>query len=290
MIRSIPSTLRAGTADLPVVPPWMQAWCILFLGPILAWVETRMSRSVLSRCADHPLVHLGIRYDPSVVVDACASFHADVSGPGAPITFTIEQLVRAEIVRVWAESCSDRDREWLLTTNLVVRWFVGISLFAPQIPDHTTLARFNTWMRQHAPDAWFRDVLRFLGQVDPEDSATTPQILDTFGMAAPVAWPPRTANLLLALCDDLIRHWQSDAPPAHGAAGHPAPCPRPHPAPPALSRCRRSSGSARAGRRAEPAPACLSDAVSVARGARPPPSGQPHPRRSGEGDRRRRDV
>ena len=46
MIRSIPSTLRAGTADLPVVPPWMQAWCILFLGPILAWVETRMSRSV----------------------------------------------------------------------------------------------------------------------------------------------------------------------------------------------------------------------------------------------------
>ena len=212
MIRSIPSTLRAGTADLPVVPPWMQAWCILFLGPILVWVETRMSRSVLSRCADHPLVHLGIRYDPSVVVDACASFHADVSGPGAPITFTIEQLVRAEIVRVWAESCSDRDLEWLLTTNFVVRWFVGISLFAPQIPDHTTLARFNTWMRQHAPDAWFRDVLRFLGQVDPEDAATTPQILDTFGMAAPVAWPPRTANLLLALCDDLIRHWQSDAP------------------------------------------------------------------------------
>jgi hypothetical protein len=67
-------------------------------------------------------------------------------------------------------------------------------------------------MRQHAPHAWFRDGLRFLDQVDPEDPATTPQIVDTFGMAAPVAWPPRTANLLLALCDDLIRHWQAPAP------------------------------------------------------------------------------
>ena len=76
--------------------------------------------AILARCADHPLVHLGIRYDPSVVVDACASFHADVSGPGAPITFTIEHLVRAEIVRVWAESCSDRDLEWHLTSNLLL--------------------------------------------------------------------------------------------------------------------------------------------------------------------------
>jgi hypothetical protein len=212
MLRSIPRTLRAGTADVPVVPPWMQAWCILFLGPILAWAETRIYRAVLTRCADHPLVQVGTRYDPAAVVAACAGFHAEVGGPGAPITFTIEQLVRAEIVRVWAESCADRDLEWHLATNLVVRWFVGISLFAPQIPDHTTLERFHVWMRQHAPDAWFRDVLRFLDQVDPEDPATTPQIVDTFGMAAPVAWPPRTANLLLDLCDDLIRHWEAHAP------------------------------------------------------------------------------
>ena len=46
MIRSIPSTLRAGTADLPVVPPWMQTWVILFLGPILAWAETRIYRTL----------------------------------------------------------------------------------------------------------------------------------------------------------------------------------------------------------------------------------------------------
>lgn len=31
-------------------------------------------------------------------------------------------------------------------------------------------------------------------------------------MAAPVAWPPRVANLLLALCDDLVRAWLAHAP------------------------------------------------------------------------------
>jgi hypothetical protein len=89
---------------------------------------------------------------------------------------------------------------------------VGLALFAPRVPAHTTLQRFHTWMRQHVPDALFQDVLAFLDRVDPEDPGATPQILDTFGMAAPVAWPPRVANLLLDLCDDLIHAWQTHAP------------------------------------------------------------------------------
>ena len=125
MIRSIPPTLRAGTPDLPAVPRWMQVWIVLFLGPILTWAETRIYRVVLTQAADHPLVQIGLHYDPSAVVAACAGFHAAADGPGAPSTFTIEQLVRAEIVRAWAEACSDRDLESLLVTNLVVRWFVG---------------------------------------------------------------------------------------------------------------------------------------------------------------------
>jgi hypothetical protein len=187
-------------------------WIILFLEAILVWAETRIYRSILTQGADHPLVQIGIQYDPSAVVAACADFRADPDTPGAPPTFTVEQFVRAEIVRAWAESCSDRDLEWHLISNLRVRWFVGISLFAPRVPDPTTLERVHVWMRDHAPDAWFRDVGRFLGQVDPEDPVTTPQILDTFGMAAPVAWPPRGANLLLALSDDVIRAWMAHAP------------------------------------------------------------------------------
>lgn len=212
VLRSIPPTLRAGTLDLPAVPLWLQAWLLTFLGPVLSWAETRIYRHILAQCANHPLVQLGLHYDPAPVIAACASFRAPPGRPGAPPDFTVEQLVRAEIVRAWAECCSERDLEWLLISNLVVRWFVGLSLFAPRVPDHTTLKRFHTWMRHNAPDALFEDVLRFLQRVDPEDAQSTPQILDTFGLAAPVEWPPRIANLLLELCDDLVRAWLSRAP------------------------------------------------------------------------------
>jgi len=99
VIRRIPPTLRAGTPDLPAMPPWMQVWIIIFLGPILTWAENRIYRVMLTQSADHPLVQIGLHYDPSAVVAACTGFHATADGPGAPATFTIEQLVRAEIVR-----------------------------------------------------------------------------------------------------------------------------------------------------------------------------------------------
>lgn len=212
MVRSIPPTLRAGTLDLPAVPPWLLPWLLLFLGPILVWAETRIFRRLLAQFADHPLVQLGLHYDPAPVVAACSAFRAPPGRPGAPPEFTVEQLVRAEIVRAWAQACSERDLEWHLGSNLVVRWFVGLSLFAPRVPDHSTLERFHAWMRQHAPAAWFTDVHTFLDRVDPEDPRSTPQILDTFAMAAPVAWSPRVATLLLALCDDLVRAWLAHAP------------------------------------------------------------------------------
>ena len=99
MIRSIPPTMRAGTPDLPAVPRWMQVWIILFLDPILTWAETRIYRLLLTQSPDQSLIQIGLHYDPSAVVGTCAGFHADADGPGAPPTFTIEQLVRAEIVR-----------------------------------------------------------------------------------------------------------------------------------------------------------------------------------------------
>lgn len=173
MVRSIPPTLSAGTLDLPAVPAWLQAWFLTWLGPILTWAETRIYRVVLAQCAEHPLVQLGLHYDPTAVVDACAAFRAPPGGPGAPPDFTVEQLVRAELVRAWADACSDRALEWHLASNLVVRWFVGLSLFAPRVPDHTTLARFHAWMRLHAPNAWFADGLAFLDRVDPADPVAT---------------------------------------------------------------------------------------------------------------------
>jgi Transposase DDE domain/Transposase domain (DUF772) len=208
---SIPPVLRGGTRDLPDVPPLVQYLIGSFLEPILAWLSTLVYRPLLHRCADHPLVLLAQWYDPSAIVAACASFHHPVAAPGRPPTFTLDQFVRAEIVRAWADTCSDPALEELLSTNLLVRWFVGLPL-AQSGPDHSTLAAFHAFLTTHAPAAFFHDVLTFLGQVDPEPPATTPQIVDTFAMASPVAACSGPAQLLRHLTLRLIRLWCAHAP------------------------------------------------------------------------------
>lgn len=207
----LPPVLRGGTRDLPDVPPLVQCILAEWLTPILAWLETLVYRPLLHRCADHPLVLLAQWYDPSAVVAACAAFHHPASAPGRPPTFSIELFVRAEIVRAWADSCSDPALEELLTTNLLVRWFVGLPLTQAG-PDHSTLADFHAFLSSRAPDALFRDVLSFLNRVDPEDPATTPQIVDTFAMESPVAATSGPAQLLRQLTLRLARLWLSHAP------------------------------------------------------------------------------
>jgi DDE family transposase/transposase-like protein DUF772 len=210
---SIPPVLRARTPDLPDVPPLVQYLMGVFLEPILAWLATLVYRPLLLRCADHPLVLLAQWYDPSAVVVACTGFHHPASAPGRPPTFTIEQFVRAEIVRAWADTCSDPALEELLNTNLLVRWFVDLPL-TQSGPDHSTLADFHAHMTTHAPDAFFRDVLTFLDHLDPEPPAATPQIVDTFAMASPSAATASVAQLLRHLTLRLARLWLAHAPSA----------------------------------------------------------------------------
>ena len=206
----VPSTLRAGTRDLPDVPPYLQYLIGCFLAPILAWLTTLVYRQVLSRCADHPLIQIAQHYDLTAVATACAAYQHR-SGPGAPPTFSVEQLVCAELVRAWASSCSDPELEWLLASNLVVRAFVGLPLVGPT-PDHSTLNRFHAWMATTTPTALFADVLRFLDGVDLEDATTTPQIVDTFAMASPAAPTVSVIHLLGHLLVRLVQTWPSSLP------------------------------------------------------------------------------
>jgi hypothetical protein len=206
MLRSIPPTLRGHTLDLPQLPPLVLAFLGQFLAPLLAWFSLSVYRAVLSRCASHPLVRLAQLYDPAPVVIACASYYHAPGTKGTIPTYTIEQLVRAEIVRAWADSCSDPELEWLLASNLLARWFVDLPLLGPT-PDHSTLNRFHAWLTIHHPDALFRDALDFLDQVDPEDPSSTPQIVDTFAMHSPAAPTIGPHHLLRQLSLRLIRTW-----------------------------------------------------------------------------------
>jgi hypothetical protein len=198
---------------LPALPPLALILLGAFLEPILAWVEALLLRSLLARCAQHPLLQIARAYDPKAVVAACAAYHHPEGTKGAPPTFSIEQLVRAEIVRAWADSCSDTELEWLLASNLLVRHFVGLPLLAPS-PDHRTLNRFHAFLSAQAPDALFCDVLAFLDRSDPEDPVTTPQIVDTFALASPAAPALSVASLLRDLTRRLALAWMRDAPPS----------------------------------------------------------------------------
>lgn len=212
-MRSIPSIPVAGTPDLPELPP-LALWLLgEHLEPILAWVSGRLLHTMFARCADHPLVALHAWYNPAAAVAACAGFHHPDGTPGKPPDYAIAQLVRMELVRAWAGACSDRDLEQLLSTDLLVRWFVGLPLLQ-RGPDHSTLAAFHAYLSQHAPDALFRDSLAFLDRVDPEDPHTTPQIVDTFAMESPVTPTRSTAYLLAQLSLRLIAAWEELAPAA----------------------------------------------------------------------------
>ncbi|NTU84334.1 MAG: transposase, partial [Chloroflexales bacterium] len=184
-MRSIPSLPFADTPDLPDLPPIALAVLGDYLEPILAWATGRVLRPMFQRCADHPLVALHAWYDPTDAVAACAGFHHPEGTPGRSPDYTIAQFVRMELVRAWAGACSERDLEHMLSTDFLVRWFVGLPLMQ-RGPDHSTLAAFHAHMSAHAPDALFRDGLAFLERVDPEPPDQTPQIVDTFAMASPV--------------------------------------------------------------------------------------------------------
>ncbi len=195
--------------ELPPVPPFVLALLARWLEPLLSWLSALVSRAVLARCRSHPLVRLAQTYDPSPVIAACAPYH-HAAGPGATPTYPVALLVRAEIVRVWAGSCSDPALEQLLASDLVARWFVGLTLLGPT-PDHSTLNRFHAWLTLHQPRALFADVLAFLDRVDPEDPATTPQIVDTFALQSAAA-PTSIAVLLWRLCGQLVDLWLAHAP------------------------------------------------------------------------------
>jgi hypothetical protein len=195
---------QSAQSALPPVPPALFALLAPHLAPLLAWLSDQYLARMRQQEADHPLCLLAQHLDLAPVIAQCADYYHS-AGAGAPATYTVAQLVRAEIVRAYAGSCSSPALASHLRTNLVARWFVGLPLFGPA-PSPDTLERFHAWLCEHHPEALFRHVLAFLDQVDPEDPATTPQTIDTFGMHAPSA-AQSPAVVLMRLTARLAMSW-----------------------------------------------------------------------------------
>jgi hypothetical protein len=189
---------------LPDLPPLVLLLLGRYLQPILDWLSAGLYERLLAADRQHPLCQIARHYDMSPLIARCADYY-HTSGPGSTPTYSVAQLLKAEIVRAYASSCSSPALASHLRTNLLARWFVGLTLFG-STPSEDTLERFHHWLCDHHPDALFTDVLAFLDRVDPEDPAATPQIIDTFGMHSPAA-PQSPAVVLMRLTGKLASLW-----------------------------------------------------------------------------------
>lgn len=139
--------------------------------------------NLLERCQNHLLVKLHERLDFSPIETACAAFRHR-SGPGCHETYPVAMLVRCLLVK-YLNDFSLRELEMCLYSDMLVRWFVGLSYF-DKAPDHCTLERFELWVIQHQPRIYQDSVLKQIDDAFPQ-SRKLNQVADTYAMLANAA-------------------------------------------------------------------------------------------------------
>ncbi|MEM4204147.1 MAG: transposase, partial [Candidatus Methanomethylicaceae archaeon] len=150
---------------------------------LLYWSNEELYRRLGRWAEGHFLVRVQERIDWAPLEAACAGFHHS-SGPGAPPTHSVPRLVRALVVK-YLLNLSLREWEQEIRWNLLVKGFVGYAAFEAG-PDHATLERFEQWVMEHQPRAFFDEVLRQIDQDFPEERRK-PQAADTYALRAAAA-------------------------------------------------------------------------------------------------------
>jgi hypothetical protein len=195
---------------MPILPQQALLVILQYWSSILWLVSAVWYERQLARYQDHWLVHLQQIVDLTPLEQACAGFHAD-NGLGAPIKHTLRRLVRALLIK-YLYNLALRPTEELIDNHILVKWFVGYSLFeAP--PDHSYLNRFEMWVFRHCPRLFFDEIIRLIDRLCPEDRARI-QIVDTFGMQARAA-KTYLIELLRDICAKMLKHLAATDPDLH---------------------------------------------------------------------------
>lgn len=146
-------------------------------------VERLVYGVVLGHAQKHLLYRLQQRFDFSSLEQACADYHHR-EGKGTHPTHTVPRLLRVLLIK-YLYDLSLRETEMRLYTDLLSRWFAGYSLF-DDLPDHTTIERFEVWVAQRQRRACFDEVLHQI-EADYPDESAKPQIGDTYAVQAQAA-------------------------------------------------------------------------------------------------------
>ena len=185
---------------MPILPHILLPFVTLYWAILAEFFSTYFYASVLARCQTHLLVRLADHLDFTPLDKACAAYQHQ-TGAGTCATYPVAVLVRALLVKA-LYSLSFRDLEQRLLTDLVVRWFVGLP-FVGETPDHSTLARFEQWVKQPHLRLYQDTVVRQIDQAFPV-SRTLNQIGDTYAMRANAA-EEALVRRVRHTCENLLR-------------------------------------------------------------------------------------
>ena len=153
----------------------------------------------LEHAHQHLLVKLKKKLDFTPLEKLAVAYHHQ-SGPGSPVTHPASKLVRALLVK-YLYDLSLREMEERLYSDMIVRWFVGYTLFDTP-PDHCTLERFEVWLKKQQHFAIFDEVLKQIRQDYPDDYRV--QTGDTYAMCANAA-RENLVPLMRHTCQNILR-------------------------------------------------------------------------------------
>lgn len=152
-------------------------WAIL-----IEFFSDYLLEKALAHASCHLLVKLSQKLDFAPLEKLAAEYHHQ-HGPGAPVTHASRQLIRALLVK-YLYDFSLRETEERLNSDMIIRWFVGYNLFTPP-PDHSTLERFELWLKEQQRSAIFDEILDQIRQDYPDEHQI--QIGDSYAMVANAA-------------------------------------------------------------------------------------------------------
>jgi hypothetical protein len=166
-----------------ILQQYLPLFLVVFAEQFEAFVQQLVYGVILSHAQSHLLYRLHSHFDFSALEQACAAYH-HTEGKGTHPIHTVPRLLRVLLIK-YLYDLSLREMEVRLYTDLLVRWFAGYALF-DDLPDHTTIERFEIWVAQHHKRACFDEVLRQIEVIYPDERAKA-QIGDTYAMRAQAA-------------------------------------------------------------------------------------------------------
>jgi len=195
---------------MDIIPPIILELIQLYRESLDFWFSQRLYERLLPGLRQELLVRVQALVDFAPLEQACAAYYHQ-AGPGDKPDFAVSILVRAVLARYlfqWSYQTTERQ----MRTNLVLKWFVGLTVDGA-VPDHTTLFRFESWLGQEQPRLYFDALLKQIDAALPNERGK-PQITDTFAMRANAAEEGLTRKLRHT-CRILLRELQKGYPEGH---------------------------------------------------------------------------